>query len=72
MRNTEEAQNKEYKIDYLYKLLTIFGVVSKFACGMFPTVGKVTHCQNYWTCCTVPTCSKLPIEFLLSLLPFPT
>jgi hypothetical protein len=41
--NTEEAQNKEYKIDYLYKLLTIFGVVSKIACGMFPAVGKVTN-----------------------------
>jgi len=41
--NTKEAQNKEYKIDYLYKLLTIFRVVSKIACGMFPTVGKVTN-----------------------------
>jgi hypothetical protein len=41
--NTEEAQNKEYKIDYLYKLLTIFGVVSKIASGIFPTVGKVIN-----------------------------
>jgi len=41
--NTEEAQNKEYKIDYLYKMLIIFRVVSKIACGMFPTVGKVTN-----------------------------
>jgi hypothetical protein len=36
-------RTKSTKIDYLYKLLIVFGVVSKIACGMFPTVGKVTN-----------------------------
>lgn len=71
--NTEEAQNNECKTDYLYKLLTVFRVVSKITCGMFWTVGKVTNTVRITghaiQCQRAPNCDHNVLSVCIS---FPT
>jgi hypothetical protein len=62
---SEEAQNK--RVQNRLPVQTVSNLLSGLQdclCYVSNSGKGNEHCQNYWTCCTVPTCSILPLEVL--------